>query len=85
MRARREFAQESGALGRAGLKSHAHGDIGRHDTALDGDDETLLSVFQRIANRGDVIGVKSIFAAISAYVYSNGVCVVKRRVDTVAA
>src|ERR1700719_1905505 len=31
-------------------------DIGRHEAALDGDEEPFLSVFEQIADRGDIIG-----------------------------
>ena len=54
------------AVGGAG---DLHGDIGRHDTALDGGEETLLTVFEQITDRGDVIGGESIFLAISVLVY----------------
>jgi hypothetical protein len=41
------------AVGGAG---NLHGDIGRHHTAFDGDEETLLPMFEQITDRGDVIG-----------------------------
>jgi hypothetical protein len=39
-----------------GGASNLHYDIGRHDAALDGDQEPFLPVFQQIADRGDIIG-----------------------------
>jgi hypothetical protein len=46
-----------------------HGDIGRHDTALDGGEEPFLAMLEQITNCGDVIGGEVILAAISALLY----------------
>jgi hypothetical protein len=41
------------AVGGAG---NFHGDIGRHDPALDAAEEPFLTMFEQIADRGNVIG-----------------------------